>query len=393
MHKGLQAFGFRTQDQWSSDSLNVFIPYHLGSFLPETDYGQVEYMFYPYWLGRKYTTFEFDSIQRFAYFGYIINPEDGHPNLSYSWIASNVVEAAKTYKTNVPFELIKDTIDEVDWHETQADLVLFIDGRDNTDYFLESEAARNNCINIAYEYVCKRDSVSKGNLFDADGVNVYFPDFSFKLKREYGLFIKNLYWKLKENKADKKLILTFPLRDSIHFKYLLGLEQYIDQLHLVNYDYRGVARDTALRNRFNGSFKADSTDLNLINEIIAEMRIAEYVNPFKPQSGSAKENIWEVYLIIICCISLLLIASNTLLFFWCKLKTLVSKGLTLYILVNVLLVAEILFLFIFMVEEMTFDVWLINTKNKESLLFLLIPFILLLLFPAINFLQKSKDLP
>ena len=393
LNKALQVFGFRTMDQWSSDSMGVFVPYHLGNFLPETDNGQVAYMLYPYWLGRKYQSYAFDSIKRFGYFGYIINPEDGSPNLSYSYIANNIIEYAKTYKTGIPTNQIKNALPDVHWHDTKADLVLYIGGRNETNYFLQSKAARDLCIDIAFEYVCKRDSISNGNLFNADGVNVYFPHFSFELKRQYGLFIKNLFWKFQDSNTKKKIIVTLPLRDTIHFNYMLGLEHYIDEIHFANYDYRGVVRDKAIRDSLNIAYKSDETDLGLIKEIIAQMRIAEFYNPLNNMEGAAKENKWEMYFFFICFLLLLILTSIPLAFFWCSFNYLVNKYLVLYILFVILLLAEILFLFIFMIEEMTIDVWLINTENKESYLFLFIPIVLLLLFPAIKFLQKRKELP
>ena len=377
LNKGLQAYGFRTQDQWTKRWNDSLQPYYPGDIIPETGY-PIQYMLYPYWQGRLYTSYQFRNISRIGFFGYIINPENGNPNLTYSWTVKNFVEEAKPEGTRV-------------------DLVLFCDGKNETNYFLTSEKARENCINRAVELVNKRDSLystGETTLFNADGINVFFPDFDFSEKREFGLFVKDLYWKFVHNDATKELIVTFPSRDTIYFNYLLGLEKYISELHFADYDYRGIITNEALMNGYQQKFEDKNSKLGIIEGLIAEMRMAKFVNPFLKNAEALEQgDNWEIYFLGICLILFVLAVSILMTFICCRFNQIVFDHLSLFTLLIFLLLTETVFLFIFMVEEMNYDIWLINTDNQWSNYFLLVPLVLVLLFPLFKLVQNKVKVP
>jgi hypothetical protein len=371
MNEKLQCFGFLTQSQWNSDSLKPFLPLNINA----NSLNETIYLIYPYWQGNNFENYKFDNIQRLGYFAYIINPEDGYPNLTYSWTVTNLVNTAKQ-------------------HDTKVDLVLFCGSVDETNKFLNSENARDSCISCIVKLTNNRSKLSSNQgLLNADGINVFFPYFDFKLKREFGLFIKNLYWKYRHDDESKKIIVTFPVSDTTQFNYLLGIEKYIDELHFANYDYRGYNPNESLTEKWNASYKSDETDLGFFEQIMAEMLIAEFVNPFKKSEGSEDENKWEFYFLAICAIVFIILSVISLAYFWCKFNQLVVDHLVLSVLLLILLLLEIVFLFFFMVEEMNFDIWLINTNNTNSNFFLLVPIVLIFLFPLIKILQSKRDLP
>ena len=377
LNKGLQAFGFRTQDQWTENWENDFQSFFPDNIIPETT-RPVEYLFYPYWQGRHYDKYQFWNIRRIGYFAYIINPENGTPVLTYSWTVRNFVEDAKPEGTKV-------------------DLVLYCNGKDDTDRFLDSETARYNCISLASLLVDKRDSLfstDKTKLLNADGINIFLPDFSFKKKRKYGLLIKDLYWKYRYNDNSKKIIVTLPVRDTIQFDFFLGMKKYIDDLHFANYDYRGVNQNAGITEKWNKVYKSADSKLGFFAQIVAEIRLAEFVNPLKKGINIPEDqNNWEYYFLAICAILVIIAVSLVLSIFWCKFNQLIFDHLVISILLLVLLIIEIIFLFFFMVEEINFDVWLINTNNPNSNFFLLLPIVMLILFPLIKILQNRKYLP
>ena len=201
----------------------------------------------------------------------------------------------------------------------------------------------------------------------------------------------------KSKNKSRNIIVTFPFSDTIQFSYLLGIEKYIDELHFVNYDYRGYNPDEKLTKDWNDYYKSDETDLGFFEQIKAEMLIAEFVNPFIDLDESielqSEQNDWEYYFLAICAICIIIFSALMLTVLWCKFNQIVNDYLLLSVLLLVLLVLEIVFLFFFMVEEMNFDIWLINTDNPNSNFFLLVPIVLIFLFPIIKILQSKRDLP
>jgi hypothetical protein len=347
----------------------------------------VEYMFYPYWLGDIESAYSFDSIGRFGYFAYVIRPEDGLPNETFSNNMFNIIDAPER-------------------KDTRIDIVLFCDGRENTDYFLKSTPAVDSCITYITGIINNHD-LHKESAGIVDGVNVFFPDFTFDEKRSFGLFIKKLFWKLKpenanqkegeemlvQSESQKKIIVSFPFRDTIHFNYMLGLKHYIDELHFVNFNSKGKMIDKEITKKYAEDFGSESDKLNLVEEVIAQVRIAEFVNPLSNIKGAAEENMWEIYFIAIVAIIFVIFCIFFVTGMFCRFNQLKVNHLTLFVLLIILLVIEILILIVFMIEEMTYDTWLINTDNSASNYFLLTPLALILLFPLIKLLQKHQQLP
>lgn len=377
MNKSMQAFGFRTQDQWADfwhQNFGKEYPYQI---VPDTEQ-VIPYLMYPYWLGSLYDHFQFSNIKRIGYFAYFINSENGYPDLSYSWTVRNLTEEAKV-------------------EDSQVDLVLYCNGKDETDYFLSSEIACNNCIKMVVYYTSKRDSLfstPNTKLNNADGINVFFPYFSFDKKRAFGLFIKNLYWSFRKQNPEKKLIVTFPVRDTLQFNYLLGLERYIDEIHFANYDHKGMIQNPKLQAHFQKRFKTSPSELNNFQKIVAEIRLAQFFNPFdKEIPEQEKTDQWELYFFGICLIVALILTTILIMQFCCRLNQLIRNYYLFFTLVLMMFCCEILFLFIFMIEEMNYDIWLINTSAPGANYFLLAPLILIFLLPIIKVLQGSNNKP
>ena len=241
IHRELESFGFKTQDEWSSDTLQNYLPDFPDVQIPEFDKPSVDYIIYPYWQGRLYKEYEWAKVKRFGYFGYMINPEDGFPSLLYSWKVYNVIELAKK-------------------NDTKVDLILFCNSKSTTDAFLESDDARKNCIQHCADLINNRMLGTKGfsdSLSNGDGVNVYFPYFEFKKKKKFAQFIEDLHTKLNTQKNKKDLIVTFPLSDTLHLKYLIELAPFIDELHFNDYNYMGIAKEGNAGKKFEAIFERE----------------------------------------------------------------------------------------------------------------------------------------
>ena len=378
LNKGLQSLGFRTQEQWTKISKDIFTPYYTKPFKPGCD-SPVRYMIYPYWQGTLFTNYCFENIERIGYFGYLVDPWRGTPNLTYSYTVNDVIERAKLYNTRV-------------------DLVVYCSGKNETDIFLNSEKARAECIVQSIRFVNERKKfpsvdTSEDSLYNADGINIFFPDFSFEKKREFGLFIKDIFWLFRYNNPSKKLIVTFPERDTVQYIYLEGLKKYIDEIYFADYDYRGMIRDTAVTFAYARNYDDGKNNLNVFQEMISEIRLARFYNPLQEDFIAEHEGHWITYLLAIVLIFFVILVSALFNLFWSKFNQFINDNKSIVFLVVALLLTEVIFLFIFMVEEMNFDVWLINTSNPGSYYFLLLPLILIFLFPLIKIIQKQRELP
>ncbi|HNW51210.1 MAG TPA: hypothetical protein PKH79_09015 [Prolixibacteraceae bacterium] len=381
LNKGMQAFGFRTQEQWRTLSKQWIQPYYPQPFTPGL-YGYYPYMIYPYWQGDLYKEYHFDHIKRLGYLGYMLDPNTGRPALTYSWTVNNITETAKMF--DIP-----------------VDLVLYCTGKYETDVFLSSQSARDTCIKQIISYVTERRSRFKSvdpyvdSLFNADGINIFFPDFSFEKRREFGLFINDLFWKYRYGNNSRKLILTFPLRDAINYQYIEGLKKYVDEVYFADYDYRGIIRDTTQTLYYWRNFQKQDDSLSLLKGMINEIRLAQLYNPLKTkeQDNSSIEEEWMKYLFAIGAIFLIFLIATLLTLFWARFNQFVTENRSIVFLVGALLLIEAFFLFIFMVEKMNYDTWLINTDNPGAKLFLSIPLLLIVVFPVIKLLQGQKHLP
>lgn len=378
LNRGLQAFGFRTQEQWNQISHQQILPYYAEPFSPGLT-SKIRYMIFPYWQGDLYKDYFFDNINRIGYLGYMIDPYTGKAALTYSWTVNNVTETAKLF-------------------DTAVDLVVYCNGKNETDNFLTSEKSRAVCIQQVLKYANKRDSFPSTDpevptLYNADGINVFFPDFSFEKKREFGLFIKDLFWFYRYGKESKKLIVTFPLRDTVYYNFLDGLNKYIDEVYFADYDFRGVNKDTVATSLYWKNYIDGNNEMNILEEMINEIRLAKFYNPLELTGVPVFESNWLNYLIAIVGIIFLILITIILSIFWGRFNQLITENITIVFLVGALLITEVIFLFLFMVEEMNFDTWLINTDNPGSKYFLMIPLILILVFPVIRLLQGRRHLP
>jgi hypothetical protein len=383
LNRGLQAFGFRTQRQWDELADHQLLHYTPDTFSPGL-WNKIPYLIYPYWQGDQYKNYFCDNIGRIGYLGYIIDPFTGNPALTYSWTVSNIADFNKNHFNS----------------SSKIDLILYCGDKNETDIFLSSGSARDICIKQLIKLTDKRDSFPSNDtiipkLCNADGINVFFPEFSFEKKREFGLLIKDLFWKYRHGNDSKKLVITFPLCDTINYPYIEGLNKYIDEVYFANYDYTGMNMDTAATSRLWKKFDDENYNISIIQEMFNEIRIAKFYNPFDNSNddSSDPERGWLTYLMAIGAIILLFLIVTILFFVWGKVNQLIVENFTIVFLLGALLFTEMIFLFLFMVEKMNFDTWLINLNNPGSKYFLALPLLLILLFPVIKILQGRKHLP
>ena len=373
--RGMQAFGFRSEKEWDQIASKFIWPYYPEGDIPGKK-GNIDYMIYPYWQGQSYLDkkYHFENIRRIGYLGYMINPDNGDPNLTYSWTLPNIAEKVK-----------KDS--------TKIDLVLYCQGVNETNLFLNSEVARSKCISNAILLSKYRSVYSKGKLGNADGINVFFPYFNFQEKRNFGLFIKKLYMNYSYQNDSVKLIITFPMRDTVQYEYLKSMYMYIDELYFADYDYRGIMRDSALTAYYHDLYLGHKNELNIFQEMIAEIMLAEFKNPFNYTTLEEVLGDWSTYFLAICAMLSVIFIGVILYLFWGKFNQLVNENLSIFILIVALIITEAILLFLFMVELMNYTVLLINVDNPGSYFLLLLPVILIVIFPLTKVIQNQRELP
>lgn len=350
-----------------------------------------KYVIYPYWLGHAYQKVSLKSvenIERIGYMGYVLDPLTGYPDLTNSWEDSNI-------------------LDDAVFRDIPADLLLFCQGREVTNIFLESDSSRLHCIQTLFKNLNRSrygESINGGDrLRNPDGINIFFPDYSFVKKRELVQFVKSISLvndSLKSNRTKKnhkyQLYLTFPKKDKKETPFLSCLLQYADSIYFANYNQFGI--DTVGVDIF-----SKATDTTMIFQKIYNQFLMYRFALGKASSNNDKtsvssiieggnsDNTWEYYLFVILFLILVLLFSPLGYCLNCRFQFLVRKNIVGVIVAGLMILFEIMILMLFMIEEMSIEHIFFDTEGSYFLLFL--PIIVAGISPAIKILQKRVVVP
>ncbi|MFA8434693.1 MAG: hypothetical protein ACEPOZ_09275 [Marinifilaceae bacterium] len=355
--------------------------------------GEHKYMIYPYWMGLAYADFSaqtVENIERMGYMGYVLNPLTGYPDLTNSWENYNVLDDSKF--RNIP-----------------ADLLLFCRGSAATDIFLESDSSRLHCIQTLFESLNRNRNEKYLNrnvkLRNPEGINIYFPDYSFQKKRELVQFVKSIALvndslPVREESTVEKahLYLTFPAKAKKETPFLSCLLQYADSIYFSDYDQFGIdtagvnvfssATDTtAILQRIYNQFLMYRFSLNKYNQEKAGNSIASIIERGDP------ENIWEYYFLLILLLILVLLLTPLAYFLMCRFQAVVRKYTVGAIVVVLMILFEIFILMLFMIEEMSKEPIFFNPDVHANFYLLLLPIVLAGIYPALQLFQKQSVLP
>lgn len=347
------------------------------------------YMIYPYWLGDLYRDMpmgSYDSISRMAYMAYVIDPLTGNTLLKNSWADRNI-------------------FDEEDVKSIPKDLLVYCRGEIATDVFLDSDSSRMHCIKNIFSMCMRSDDSSDKDLVNPNGINIYFPDFSFRKKREFAQFIKSISI-VKDSLMNKDSIrfcekldirLSFPKYREDEKPYLASVLNYVDSIYFVDFDQFGLPISNC---------KILTKANNKIG-IIQEIRNQFYLYRFKPLfnlqvNNTSVESIikigidkndWEKYFVVIVFLFMILLFIPVAYITNCCLHELLNKNIIVSFLVVLMLIMELIFLSVFMIEEMSSEIVFFDCSGSTQFVLLLLPIVVTGIYPALKSLQRQGDLP
>lgn len=208
----------------------------------------------PYWMEDVYEKIPDDiarKINRMQYLGYVADSTNGMPSQVSNWQRKQCL------------------MDLPPFLDTPFDLMVLFRGEQATNQFLTSKEAQLALITGLLEKdngLLTRDP----SLRKAGGLNLYFPDYDFKLGQRRNLvqFVKSISFVIdsfcvegNHIYKDYDLTMTFPIPAKQHIGFLSILLKYklVDRICFVNYDALGVPVNSCLN-----PDNPNSTPLNMI---------------------------------------------------------------------------------------------------------------------------------
>lgn len=282
------------------------------------------------------------------------------------------------------------------------DVLLSFRGDVNTDHFLKSDYYRTSCLEQIFL------SIHKNKLAPIKGINLYFPDFSFKEKRAMAQFIKSASLVIDScnvrSMRDLRLYATFDqTRGSQHKNFLYGLTQMVDSVLLVNSPSEYWPQEaTEILN------KEGSEKISIGAKLVNQFYLARFSLQSFPESELEDElalphlrqlihadyphNNWEIYLFVLIILVLILVTG------WCfyllnaRFSYFINNNLTYIFSLFIMLILELYLLFICMVEAMSNEhVFTFGGEDKNTLLFF--PLLLGFVMPMLNLVAKKREKP
>jgi hypothetical protein len=386
-------YGYRNSKEWStirnkfSQHYNEIYTYKYQARSKR----KYNYMVYPFWMGASYKnvfTGKISNIERFGYMGYIVNPYNGNADLSNSWDNTNILDSK--HMKHIP-----------------ADLMVICRGEKATDMFLESDSSQLRCIENMFEMMNRdskrKESGRKQRLRNPNGINIYFPDYSFKKKRAFVQFVKSIVLvnrSIKDSTKSKgyNICVTFPEQAKTETPFLSSVLQYADSVYFTDYSQFGF-------NMSNTGIFCKATDTTLIfRRIYNQFLMARFklkYNPAKEGDSSIAaiikrgnpSNDWEYYMFAIVIILIIFLISPVAYYRVCTFQTIVKNYSVGVMLLLFMAILEIIILTMFMIENMSGEQILINIDNSSSLYLLLLPIALAAIYPLVKISKRQVQKP
>lgn len=237
------------------------------------------------------------------------------------------------------------------------------------------------------------------------GINFYFPDFSFREKREMAQFIKSVSVVVDSTKVKSlrnlQLYITFDkITGEQHPDYLLGCASMVDGIFLarrnslqnpsmMSLEAMDIEKNTPWLKKVKNQFYFARFDLGPFPETDAEKLLYKDVSTL--MNADYPDNVWEHYLFSVLGLLLFILIVSIGYFF--------SPGLTYFIHENamyffagaILLLLEIYLLLAFMLETMSkVEVFAFDGNNN---MMLLLPLMLMFVIPLMRKITKKKEKP
>ena len=282
---------------------------------------------------------------------------------------------------------------------------LFVcEGEQTTDLFLHNREAMVQCISTMFGQMQNDDQLR--------GLNLYFPDFSFKEKRAMVQFVKSVRMTMDASKNFKfgktalSVIFLGNNKEKADNGFLYSLLQesgdilLLDSLGIINNDavikgerktlknlgkvgFIGQLRSHLYLSRYYiGSENVDSLDIKIFSvEKIGKIYDMDYI-----------ENTWEIYFFTLIGLLILIVALVVLYYVYLPFSYFINNNSESVVFVILVVVVEIIALvtciFLFMCKEDSFQI-----INKNPILLFLLPLVFVFIVPFLNGLRKKRKLP
>lgn len=281
------------------------------------------------------------------------------------------------------------------------DVMFCCRGDENTDLFLKSPHYMNSCMVELFS------AIHYSQYRNIRGINLYFPDYSFKEKRAMVQFIKSVSLVVDSSRMkeirDLRLYATFDRSTGLENRnYLCSLTQLVDSVLLLDEDEIGQPFPPMMVLN-----KANADSLSTLFKIMNQFYLARYstgtfpvtsATQFRPEDIRAimnsdyPDNRWETYMFIL--IGLVILVLILIVFYWSfpTFSYYINKNIDLMLSVLIMVVLEFYLLLFTMFAAMSKDdVFTFNGINGNNILF--IPLLLVVIIPLIKVLGKKRNLP
>ncbi len=244
---------------------------------------------------------------------------------------------------------------------------------------------------------------------DIVGINLFFPNFSFKEKRAMIQFAKSVRILMDASENFKpeniRLNITFLNKGTTdeNFSYCLlqeaGEVLYIQSSDLITHNYvtgKRMTLDNISNIRFFPQIKSHfyiaryypkHLDIRTLNiDDFSENSIKDIIEADYP------ENQWEIYLLILIILIILILAMIILYYTYVPFSSLINNNVESVLLIAIVLLLEISALIISIFRNMCYnDTFTFMQKNPVTLFTL--PLIMILIVPFLNGIAKKRRIP
>ena len=278
----------------------------------------------------------------------------------------------------------------------------FEDNAEMTDAFLNDKIQIRKTISYMFSAMANSEGIA--------GINLFFPNYTFKEKRAMVQFVKSIRILMDASQDFKpgKIRLNITFLDKGHhidknFSYCLLQEVsevlYVNSSNIKNNNYT-IGERLTLDNIKNISFfpqlkshfyiaryypyRFDFRTLDITN--FSESYIAKIIEADYP------ENRWEMYLFILIIFIIAILALIVLYYTYIPFSALINNNIESVLLISIVLILEIVALIVSTFRNMCYTDTFAFMKENPVAIFTL-PLIMILVVPFLNVLAKKRRIP
>lgn len=332
-------------------------------------------------------------------------PQDSMRNVSNRFIVKEFTIGRRDTVLGYDIPLENSEIEKDKVADVRREILFRISGAERTDRFLNNPDIILKTISSIFTYM-QEDSAG------IEGINLYFPDFTFKKKRAMTQFVKSVRITMEASKKfkfrDIRLNVTFHAGKGMEqvdkdFQYCL-MQEASEVLYLFepdvidNYYVRGQ-RITSQDMKEIGFFAQFINHLYIARYYTCDENIGECnMEDFKPGAiafvltADFPENTWELYFYILIGVIAFIIVLIILYSTYLPFSTLINENMESILLIAIVFVFEIVALLITMFQYMCREDSFVVIENNPQLIFT-IPLVLILVIPFMIGVFKKKRIP